>query len=152
MNANEYASSFQFLGSRIIEFSIKNSYYNFNFDSSANKTIKFDKNIVDISEKEKGLFGIVNIYINVLISDNKEENDSQNEQCDIKLLMEGCFKAPAEMTEEEFKEMIETSGAASLYSIARGFIISTTAQSSLGGQVIIPLLNFFEIPKSDAEE
>lgn len=152
MNANEYASSFQFLGSRIIEFSIKNSYYSFNLDSSVNKAINFEKNIVDISKNEEELFGIVNIYINVSVSNSNEETDNQNEQCDIKLSMEGCFKAPVKMPEEEFKEMLETSGAASLYSIARGFIISTTAQSSLGGQVIIPLLNFFEIPKSDAEE
>lgn len=55
--------------------------------------------------------------------------------------IEGCFTAPDEIGEELFKKMLQINGITSLYSIARGFIQSTTSQTLMTGNVLLPMFN-----------
>ena len=57
------------------------------------------------------------------------------------MAIEGCFNAPSEMGEETFKNMLEVNGITSLYSIARGFVQSTSSQTLLTGSVLLPMIN-----------
>ena len=62
--------------------------------------------------------------------------------------IEGCFNASSEFGEENFKNMLELNGIASLYSIARGFVQSTSSQTLLAGSVLLPLINVIEYSRN----
>jgi len=66
----------------------------------------------------------------------------------VNLVIEGGFKAPLAVDEERFDRFMRVNGSASLYSIARGFITSTTAQAFSGGSVILPLINTMKLEES----
>lgn len=45
------------------------------------------------------------------------------------------------IAESNFKDMLKINGITSLYSIARGFIQSTTSQTLTSGSVLLPMFN-----------
>lgn len=134
--SNQYLSNFQYVGSSIKTFKLKNDFIVLTNDEKAKKKLDISHSIVSIGTIEDGevLSGVIllNIKVNILESKKKYNVD---------LSIEGCFNAPSQIGEDEFKEMLQVNGITSLYSIARGFIQSTTSQTLLGGSVILPMFN-----------
>ena len=56
------------------------------------------------------------------------------------------------MSKEDFFKMLEISGTACLYSIARANIINISSQCLLHGQLRVPMINVFEYVKSKEVE
>lgn len=150
MDTKNFQSDFQLVGSRITEFSINNSYYRMTTENSGSKKISLDRKISEMYVDGDYICGLLEVSVEVYIKDNNEDVQNEN-QYNISLKMEGAFRASSQMPEEDFEKMLDINGCAALYSIARGFIMNTASQTMIEGQIILPLLNFFDISQSDNE-
>ena len=139
MNTNKMESPFRFLTSRVLELHINNTYAELDNSPENCKFLDVSHIISDIIEQEDGWIGIVELTIKVKINDSTD-NDGQTYALD--MTIEGGFATDKSMSKDDFEKMLHVNGSAALYSIARGFIISTSSQTLVGGQVVLPLLNF----------
>ena len=142
MDTKKQESPFQFMGSRVLELHINNSYVNFDPSSDDSKSVDISHQISDVIEYEHSLLGSVQLDINVSISNSTDEENPSKKELILNVKIEGGFSATEEMPIDEFEKMLHINGVAALYSIARGLIISITSQTLTSGQVVLPLLNF----------
>ena len=133
---NKYLAAFQYVGSRISDCKIKNGFLVIDNTKELKRSIDVSHRIqsIDIVENETVISGVIEVNIKVTLSSGKQRYS-------ISLSIEGCFEAPAEMGEEDFRTMLQVNGITSLYSIARGFVQSTTSQTLLSGNVLLPMFN-----------
>ena len=133
---DKYLADFQYVGSSIRSFKIKNDFIVLNNNDKLKRDIKVSHKIEPIETiNDNSLFsGILLLNIKVTISAEKKKYI-------IDLTIEGCFNAPIEIGEDLFKEMLQLNGVTSLYSIARGFVQSTTSQTLAVGNVLLPMFN-----------
>lgn len=136
MTINKYLSEFEFVGSSIKTIKIRNDFITMNNIVKSKKTIDVTHSIdsIQTNKEEEKILGIITLNIKVLISEGKKK-------LNINMSIEGCFRGPAEMGEEQFKNMLQVNGVTSLYSISRGFIQSTTSQMLSSGSVVLPMFN-----------
>ncbi len=139
MNIDDIASEFQILGSSISKFNLRNDFAYFDEDVVSKKLTDASYTMEPVVHKDGRLFGIIELFIKL------EAKDKTKHKLTIALTIEGCFTAPEEMDEEQFKGMLGINGCTVLYSIARSFIISTTAQALAGGEIILPMINTFKL-------
>lgn len=133
----QYESPFQIVGSSVKSLKIKNDFISLKNLSNIKKTIDISHTISDVGiHSNESLFsGLVTMNIKVTLSEKKKRYQ-------VELSIEGCFAAERDsMDENTFKEMLRINGLTSLYSIARGFIQGTTAQTLTVGSVLLPMLN-----------
>ncbi len=132
-------SPFQMLGNRIISINVDNSLFNLDEENIAQKTFDYSTEIGEIlrDEKENELLGTVRLSVFIDVEGTQEE-----QKYSFDLTLEGCFSTTIDTSEEEFKTMLKINGSAALFSIARSFVISTSAQTCLSGQLILPMINF----------
>ena len=78
--------------------------------------------------------------------------ENKNRKLSITLSIEGGFVAPLEVPEDEMKELLSLNGCATLYAIARAQIVTITSQSLSGGQLILPMTNFFKLKEAKGEQ
>ena len=133
---NKYLSDFQIIGSTIKNVKIKNDFLTLSNRNTAKRKIDVSHSLGSIELVEDGqvLSGTITLNIKVNISENKRKYS-------LDMSIEGCFNAPSEMGEETFKNMLGINGITSLYSIARGFVQSTSSQTLLTGSVLLPMFN-----------
>lgn len=133
---NKYLAAFQYVGSRISDCKIKNGFLVIDNTKELKRSIDVSHRIqsIDIVENETVISGVIEVNIKVTLSSGKQRYS-------ISLSIEGCFEAPAEMGEKDFRTMLQVNGITSLYSIARGFVQSTTSQTLLSGNVLLPMFN-----------
>lgn len=142
MDTKKQESPFQFMGSRVLELHINNSYVTFDPSSDDCKSVDITHQISDIIEHEKMLLGSVQLEVNVSISNSIDKENLSSKELILNMKIEGGFSATEEISKDEFEKMLHINGVAALYSIARGLIISITSQTLTSGQVVLPLLNF----------
>ena len=137
-----YISAFQYLGSRITDVRIKNDFIELGNSNNIKKSIDVSHEIISIEEINNGesLSGVIKVNIKVI---EKIDNHKYN----VTMSIEGCFAAPVEIGEDTFKKMLQINGITSLYSIARGFIQSTTSQTLMSGNILLPMFNVAEYSK-----
>lgn len=133
---NKYLSDFQIIGSTIKNVKIRNDFLSLSNGNNVKRKIDVSHLLGNIELVEDGqvLSGTIILNIKVNISENKKKYN-------LDMAIEGCFNAPSEMGEETFKNMLEVNGITSLYSIARGFVQSTSSQTLLTGSVLLPMIN-----------
>lgn len=133
---NKYLSDFQIIGSSVKNLKIKNDFIALGNGKNIKKKIDISHCIVAVEEIEEDAFlsGTIILNIKVNISEKKRKYN-------LDMAIEGCFHAPAEMGEETFRSMLQVNGITSLYSIARGFVQSTSSQTLASGYVLLPMLN-----------
>lgn len=138
---NKYLSEFQIIGSTIKSVKIKNDFLSLNSNNLKRK-IDISHLLGNIELIEEGQFfsGTIVLNIKVNISENKRKYS-------LNISIEGCFNAPSKISEETFKNMLEVNGITALYSIARGFVQSTSSQTLLSGNVLLPMINVVEYSK-----
>ncbi|MBO5417918.1 MAG: hypothetical protein J6A50_04860 [Clostridia bacterium] len=147
---NKYLSDFQIIGSTVKNLNIKNDFVSLENNKKLKKRIDISHLVGNIERLENGeiLTGKVLLNIKINLSDNKKKYT-------LDMDIEGCFNAPSEVGEEVFGNMLEVNGVTSLYSIARGFVQSTTSQTLLNGNVLLPMINVLayskEIKEADGE-
>lgn len=131
----KYISEFQFIGSSVKSLTIKNNFIALE-RTGANHKLEIFHSVEPIStindEKTFSSTILLNIKVGIDLNSKKYEVD---------LTIEGCFNAPVEMGEETFVEMLNVNGVTTLYSIARGFIQSTTSQTLVAGSILLPMFN-----------
>lgn len=134
--SNEFLSQFQIIGSCIKNVKIKNDFVSLGNGGAVKRKIDVSHTITSLgtSEDEQTITGTIQVNIKAVITVQKKKYS-------IELAIEGCFDAPAEIGEERFKEMLQVNGLTSLYSIARGFVHSTTSQTLVSGSVLLPMFN-----------
>lgn len=140
---NKFLSDFQIIGSTIKSVKIKNDFLSLSNNNNMKRKIDISHLLGDIDLIEDGQFysGTIILNIKVNISQNKNKYN-------VDISIEGCFNAPSEIGEETFKSMLELNGIASLYSIARAFVQSTTSQTLLAGSVLLPMINVVEYSRN----
>lgn len=133
---NKYLADFQIIGNSIKNLKIKNDFISLKEKNDTKKKIDISHSIISIEEipEEEIILGTIVLNIKVSISSNKKKYI-------LDMAIEGCFNAPVDMGEETFVNMLKVNGITSLYSIARGFVQSTTAQTLVEGNVLLPMLN-----------
>lgn len=132
---NKYESEFQIKGSTIQYLNIKNSFITFEGVSGLNRQMKVSHVVTNIGRlDDQRHMGTLTLRIEVVIK--HDDNEFK-----LGLGVGGCFVAPKEMDEAEFLKMMEINGVTSLYSIARGFVQSTSSQALMGGSVLLPMFN-----------
>lgn len=133
---NKYLSDFQIIGSSVKNLKIKNDFISLGNGNNIKRKIDISHYVVTIEKIEEGtiLSGTVILNIKVNISEKKRKYN-------LDMAIEGCFNAPVEMGEETFNNMLQVNGITSLYSIARGFVQSTSSQTLASGYVLLPMLN-----------
>lgn len=145
---NQYLSEFQIIGTTIKNLKIKNDFLA--LDNSNNVKRKID---VSHSISSLELINEDTVYSGTIILNIKVVITGEKKKYSIDLSIEGCFNAPVEIGEQTFREMLQINGLTSLYSIARGFIQSTTSQTLLLGSVLLPMFNVAAYSKDlDAED
>lgn len=86
-----------------------------------------------------------------MINVHVENKNNSEDNYTFKMTIEGCFSVEKSFPVEQFKEMLRINGSAALYSIARGFIMGVSAQTMFSGQIVLPLLNFTDMPNQSTE-
>lgn len=134
--SNQYLSDFQIIGTSIKNFKIKNDFIAIGNDNKYKRKIDLSHTIpsINVINDGKTYSGIILLNVKVSLSSNKKKYI-------VDLCIEGCFNGPSEMGEDTFKNMLHVNGITSLYSIARGFIQSTTSQTLLSGSILLPMFN-----------
>ena len=150
MNVNEISSDFQFVGSRVCELSVKNDFVFFPENSSLSKNIDVSYEIVDISTDDTSVLGILNLYVTCKISEVETDKVDTN-NCNIYLALNGCFISGTKTDSNIFKQMLSVNGCAALYSIARSFIMSLSAQISINCNIVLPMINTFRLVEKSEE-
>ena len=137
-----YMSAFQYAGSRITNLRIKNDFIDLIESNNVKKSIDVSHEILSINKINDGkvFLGVINVNIKVTA---KKEKKKYN----VSMSIEGAFTAPVEIGEELFENMLQINGITSLYSVARGFIQSTTSQTLMSGNVLLPMFNVAQYSK-----
>lgn len=135
-------SAFQYAGSRITNLRIKNDFIDLIESNNVKKSIDVSHEILSINKINDGkvFLGVINVNIKV---NAKKEKKKYN----VSMSIEGAFTAPVEIGEELFENMLQINGITSLYSVARGFIQSTTSQTLMSGNVLLPMFNVAQYSK-----
>ncbi len=147
MNTQDFEPPFQFVGSRVLKLTQTNNFL-YLTDKELNRKVNVEYEIKNISRKENDLFGLLHLIIDVEL---KERGKSKN-QYKCHLVIEGCFVCNEDIGEDKFYKMIEINGCASLFSIARAFLISISSQSVLEGKITLPLLNVVNMVNKRKED
>ncbi len=147
---NKYLSEFQIVGSTIKNVKIRNDFLSLSNGNNIKRKIDVSHMLgnIELLEDEQVFSGTIILNIKVNISESKKKYN-------LDMAIEGCFNAPATMGEKTFKNMLQVNGITSLYSIARGFVQSTSSQTLLNGSVLLPMINVVAYSKdlnADSEE
>lgn len=139
---NKYLSAFEYIGSRITNFRIKNDFIDLIDSEKVKKSIDVSHEILNVETFNEGktFSGVINVNIKVSEKIDKHKYN-------VTMSIEGCFTAPVKIGEDVFKKMLQINGITSLYSIARGFIQSTTSQTLMSGNILLPMFNVAEYSK-----
>lgn len=140
MKTDKIMADFQFLNNKVIEFSIENSLLNIE-DKVIKVDFDMDYDIVGCNEVEDGYLGVVDFIVNSI--GKVEENESFR----IHLKIRGNFiGSKRNLNMDQFKEMLEVNGVATLSQISRAYIISTTSLSGMPS-INLPMVNIYAMKK-----
>lgn len=146
MEINKIASDFSYLGSRIVEMTIKNDLVS--LENDAIKEFGFDYTIINIETTEKERRGFIHMKVSAFVS------FGQTEKSEITFIIEGAFAAPLGLEEDTFIKLLGINGATALYSIARAKMETISANVFLNGKITLPMVNilkFIEIKRAEHE-
>ena len=141
MDIKQFESTFQFIGSSITNLKSSNGIRTIRDESSLTHEIDTSYEITHCDEIEDDFVGILVLNITIKLKEQK----TKGKRLLINVQIEGVFKANKALGKDGFVNMLRINGTASLFSIARAFIMSLTSQMLLDGKVVIPLVNFYQM-------
>ena len=148
MNTLKMQSNFQFCGSRILRFYLQNDFVSLPEEDaltlSPDKATDVKYEIVSIEKKEDHAVGILRLHITTAAGVT-DGNTQAEKQIGADLWIEGCYVMIADLPEEDMRKFLIVNGGASLYSIARSFIASVTAQSVEDGKLTLPMISTYAL-------
>jgi preprotein translocase subunit SecB len=146
INGKEVFAHFQFIGNRVNLFKFETKMV-----ETKGKHIDIDFNydyIVNECGEENGKhFGIIQFMI------CGKAKVGKNTLFKIDLVMEGAFMGElSTLSNEHFKEMLETNGLITLSQISRSFLISVSSQSGINPPVRLPMINILALREKKKSE
>lgn len=150
MDITDIVSNFEFIGSCIKKVEMQNRIVYFS-DEDINKYIdvSYSNVVINDLKSQEIKTGTVDLYINIILRSSDEKQEAKTT---ISMVINGCFSAPINIGEDEFKKLLTENGCATLYSIARATIMSLTAQAFTDGKVTLPMLNIFRLREETEKE
>ena len=135
MDLKNSIADFQFIANRVSNFALETK----DVDQKGEKVkvnYDIDYNIVEVKEDEKLFVGKLE-YIVVIKAKVKNKI-----LFNIKLNMEGIFAGiKNKLSQEDFKNMMELNGIATLSHLSRAYIISATSLAGINPPVKLPMIN-----------
>ncbi len=142
--SEEIKSDFQMVSSCIKYISLKNDFYMLPEPERLSFIADAEYDEIHISRNETGGFkGTIDLTVTATAKLKK----SKDKIC-IRICMKGIFMDSEAKEEEAFEQFLTLNGCASLYAIARSMIISLSSQSMSGGELILPMVNFFRMKEA----
>ena len=135
MDLKNSIADFQFIANRVSNFALETK----DVDQKGEKVkvnYDIDYNIVEVKEDEKLFVGKLE-YIVVIKAKVKNKILFK-----IQLTMEGIFAGiKNKLSQEDFKNMMELNGIATLSHLSRAYIISATSLAGINPPVKLPMIN-----------
>ncbi len=146
MNAENIKSGFQLLATSIktIDFINSFTYYEDNEEIERNFDVTYEIDDISHDDEEDTIMGTISLNVIAMVK-NKEAEMKFN------LVIQGCFISEEDIKTEDFKNMLEINGCATLYSIARSIVLNISSQACFGAHVLLPMINLFKL-KDKKEE
>ncbi len=146
MDIKKISADFQFIGSRIARFSIETNSLNMK-KSKVTVNLDVDYNIIEISEKNEKYVGIINYIVDIKATSQKSTLFK------ICLNMEGMFAGNSnKINKEQFRNMLELNGVATLSHLSRSYILATTSMSGINPPVKLPMINIHKLKEAKNKE
>lgn len=134
-------SDFQMIANYIKKVNVSNNFLKLPPMDQLNYSLEAEYDNVSIEPQENGGFiGSIDLWVKATVKEK-----GSKEKISILLVLNGGFYDNLVKKEEDFEKFLTVNGAASLYGIARGIIISLSSVSMNGGQIILPMINFFKM-------
>ena len=143
INTSEIAAPFQFIGSSVRKLDISNNFVKMDDSSEIKRTFDVSYSIDDAVLDDHKWIGL--LTLSVWVSCNFKSPKARPASFSLKLELQGCFTAPEQLPEEEFHKLLSVNGCTALYSVARGVVVSTSAQVFDGGSIRLPMVNIFKL-------
>lgn len=123
---------------QIEELSIKNNFLFLDLFNGEDRQCNFEliPQFIQIDCEQDPEYDIAEERLTVLASVDKDDS-----KLEIRIIIRGFFWLTKNLTKEKALDLVEISGSASLYSIARSIITGATAQAYSGSPVILPMVN-----------
>lgn len=134
-------SDFQMIANYIKKVNVSNNFLELPPMDQLNYSLEAEYDNVSIEPQENGGFiGSIDLWVKATVKEKGSKG-----KISILLVLNGGFYDNLVKKEEDFEKFLTVNGAASLYGIARGIIISLSSVSMNGGQIILPMINFFKM-------
>lgn len=147
MNVKEMIATMQLIGSSVRNLKLSNAFVVADEMDQWNKKIDVEYEINELYVSEKKNIGSVMLHIVLEIDKDGQEGIS------VELDMDGGFsfifseEKNNDEKKAEMEKMLSHNGCATVYSLARAFIVSVTGQMCNGGTIILPMINIYELNK-----
>ena len=145
MDVKNCIADFQLIGTKTTTIALKNTFLQLPPLEQLKLQYDVEYEITSLQKDDSVWIGILNLSVKASARENKSRKLS------ISLSIEGGFVAPLEVPEDEMKELLSLNGCATLYAIARAQIVTITSQSLSGGQLILPMTNFFKLKEAKGD-
>ena len=135
MDINEALADFQFLKNRVTKFSVNYKTTEIK-EKSALINCDIDYDIVDFIEDDSKFIGIMNFIVDLKAKAKNLVIFKMH------LNMEGTFVGnPKKLNKEQFMNMLELNGVATLSQFSRSYISSVSTLSGINPPVNLPMIN-----------
>lgn len=145
MEPNTFIADLEFVGSIIKNISVENSISMLPNPTRITMQVGSEPSMVrtidddGVAKYEQTLLLLVELGI---------LDEAENKVTDIKIMFEGCFRAPMGMNVTDFENAVKISGLTGLFSIARAEIVTLTSHIFIEGKVTLPMINIYEYYKN----
>lgn len=137
----EIKSNFQLAASSIKNISLKNDFHILPESEELSFLADAEYDQISIEENETGGFiGSIDLTVTATAKVKKGKK-----KIVIKVCMNGIFVDSISNDRDSFLDLLTLNGCASLYAIIRSIVISLSAQAMSGGELILPMVNFFHM-------
>lgn len=134
----EAFADFQYVGHRLLSFEYS---YPKTKDTDHQYDYLIDFNTVHYEDGEDRHFGVIRLAIKV-----NEMVEDDEISTTVNMEIEGAFVGnPHLLTEEQFRNMLEINGVATLSHIARTQIMNVTSMSGANERIVLPMINILEV-------
>lgn len=138
MDFNKITADLDFVGSSIHNVEIKADMIK--ISNQTKKAFALDIRCSKPLIEDDAKFGKLLMQVDVSL----KKEDETLEPDTFKVVLEGVFKASAELDDDKFMELLNINGGASLFSIARSKIEVLSSITYSEGKVLLPMINVIQ--------
>lgn len=138
MDFNKITADLDFIGSSIHNVEIKADMIK--ISNETKKTFALDIKCSKPLIKDDSKFGKLLMQVDVSL----KKEDETLEPDIFKIVLEGVFKASADLDDDKFMELLNINGGAALFSIARSKLEVLSSITYSEGKIVLPMINVIQ--------